>query len=140
MTDPAHGAHGHGAVRSEDDRISTGKILLVGIASLVLFFFASMAVVLYMSFRQGERPPLPIPPEMGASKIGMVEQQLFDLSFRGARDRASRIERLDSYGWVDRPAGIVHMPIDRAMGLVVEGVRAAPGGPPEPPRVPGGQP
>lgn len=140
MTDPAHGAHGHGAVRSEEDRISTGKILLVGIASLVLFFFASMAVVLWLGFRQGERPPMPIPPEVATSKIGLVEQQLFDVSFRGERDRAARLERLGSYGWVDRPAGIVHMPIDRAMELVVRGERAAPGGPPEPPRVPGGQP
>lgn len=140
MTDPAHGAHGHGAVRSEEDRISTGRILLVGIASLVLFFFASMAVVLYLSFRQGERPPMPIPPEVGASKIGLVEQQLFELSVRGERDRAARVERLGAYGWVDRPAGIVHMPIDRAMDLVAKGVRAAPGGQAEPPRPPGGQP
>jgi len=140
MSDSTQGAHGHDAVRSEEDRISTGKILLVGIASLVLFFFASMAVVLYLSFRQGERPPLPIPPEVGASKIGIVEQQLFELSVRGARDHVSRIERLGSYGWVDRPAGIVHLPIERAMELVAKGVRAAPGGPPEAPRVPGGQP
>lgn len=29
-------------------------------------------------------------------------------------------ERLSSVGWVDREAGIVHLPIDRAMTLVVE--------------------
>lgn len=139
MTDATRG-HGHGAVRSEEDRISTGRILLVGIGSLVLFFFASMAVVLWFSFQQGERPPLPIPPEAGASKIGMVEQQLFELSVRGERDRAAKRERLGSYGWVDRPAGIVHLPIERAMELVVRGERAAPGGAPEPPRPPGGQP
>jgi len=138
-TEPAHGPE-HGAVRSEEDRISTGRILLVGIGSLVLFFFASMAAVAYLSFRQGERPALPIPPELGSSKIGIVEQQLFDLSQRGDRDRAARLERLGSYGWVDRPAGVVHMPIGHAMELVAKGVRAAPGGPPEPPRTPGGQP
>jgi hypothetical protein len=29
-------------------------------------------------------------------------------------------ERLNSYGWVDRDAGVVHIPIDRAMELLVE--------------------
>ncbi len=29
-------------------------------------------------------------------------------------------ERLNSYGWVDEKAGTVHIPIDRAMQLVVE--------------------
>ena len=34
-----------------------------------------------------------------------------------AQDQGVR-NHLDSYGWVDRPAGIVHVPIDRAMELV----------------------
>ena len=29
-------------------------------------------------------------------------------------------ERLHSYGWVDQGAGIVHIPIDRAIDLIVE--------------------
>ena len=29
-------------------------------------------------------------------------------------------ERLDSYGWVDRPQGIVHIPIERAIELTAE--------------------
>jgi hypothetical protein len=33
--------------------------------------------------------------------------------------RAAEIERLSSYGWVDRKAGIVHIPIDRAIELIV---------------------
>jgi hypothetical protein len=32
--------------------------------------------------------------------------------------RAAEIERLSSYGWVDRKAGVVHIPIERAMALV----------------------
>lgn len=145
MTDlHGHGEHGgaHGAVRSEEDRISTGSILFVGVASLVLFLLASGAAVAYLRMRQGERPPVPIPPEIGQSKIGMVEQQLFEVAVRGERDRAARLERLRSYGWVDRAAGVAHMPIDRAMALVVEGVRPTPAPAParEEPRIPGGQP
>jgi hypothetical protein len=133
--------HGH-QVRSEDDRISTGKIVVVGVASLVLFFFASLATAMYFRVRLGEHPALPVPAEIGRSKIGLVEQQLFDKAERGTRDRARRQDRLGSYGWVDRGRGVVHLPIDRAMELVVKGERPAPAAPPEPASAPprGGQP
>jgi hypothetical protein len=141
MTTP-HEGHGHGA-RSEEDRIGSTKIVAVGIGALVVFFLASAVTVSYLRVRQGEHPPLPIPPEIGRSKIGMVEQQPFSVAFRGERDRAVRLERLRSYGWVDRGAGVVHVPIDRAMELVAKGVRAAPGpgpGPTQQERNIGGQP
>lgn len=126
-------------VQSEEDRISTGKILAVGIASLLLFFFASVATSLFFRMRLGEHPPMPMPPELGRSKIGMVEQQIFDKALRGTRDRAAREERLRSYGWVDQRRGVVHLPIDRAMELVAQGVRPSPAPAPERPP-PGGQP
>jgi len=34
--------------------------------------------------------------------------------------RKSEAERLESYGWVDQPAGVTRIPIDRAMDLVIE--------------------
>jgi hypothetical protein len=34
--------------------------------------------------------------------------------------RAEEQKRLESYGWVDRSRGIVHVPIERAMQLLVE--------------------
>ena len=37
-------------------------------------------------------------------------------------------ERLDSYGWVDKADGIVHIPIDRAIELTLERGLPAPGG------------
>jgi hypothetical protein len=41
-------------------------------------------------------------------------------------------ERLNSYGWVDRDAGVVHIPIDEAMRLMVEhGVPAREGEAPD---------
>jgi hypothetical protein len=140
MTDP-HGAqgHAHGAVRSEEDRISTGTIIAVGVGSLVVFFVAGLAASVYLSVRQGEHGPVPIPPEAGQSKIGMVEQQQFDLSVRGERDRAARLERLGAFGWVDRAAGVAHVPIGVAMELVAKGVRASGPAPEEHP-APGGQP
>ncbi len=42
--------------------------------------------------------------------------------------RAQEDAILNSYGWVDRAAGSVHIPIDRAMEIVLE--RGIPGGKP----------
>jgi hypothetical protein len=141
MTDP-HGAqgHAHGAVRSEEDRISTGTIIGVGVGSLVVFFLAGLAASVYLAARQGQHGPVPIPPEVGQSKIGLVEQQQFDLAVRGERERAAKLERLGAFGWVDRPAGVAHVPIGVAMELVTKGVRAAQGPAPEERQIPGGQP
>ncbi len=50
------------------------------------------------------------------------------------RLRAAEEETLESYGWVDAGAGIVHIPIERAMELTLErGLPARPdgGGPAE---------
>lgn len=134
-----HG-HAHGGVRSEEDRISTGRILAVGLSSLLLFVVAGFFVWAYFDARQADRTALAIPPEIGRSKIGMVEQQLFDRAQRGERDRATRLERLGSFGWVDRGAGVAHIPIEQAMELVGKGVRARSGPAQEERRIPGGQP
>ena len=34
--------------------------------------------------------------------------------------REEEAARLSSYGWVDRPAGVAHIPIDRAMAILAE--------------------
>ena len=127
MTDPAPG---HGRVRSEEDHIPSGPILAVGVGALVIFFLGSFVTLSWLRMKEGDRPPLPVPQELGRSKIGLVEQQLFDATTRGRRDLEARRERLGSYGWVDRPAGVVHLPIERAMELSAQGARPRPTPPP----------
>lgn len=39
---------------------------------------------------------------------------------------AGQRKLLESYGWVDRKGGVAHIPIDRAIKLIVEGHRATP--------------
>jgi hypothetical protein len=119
------GEHGHD-VRSEDDRVPVLRLVLVGVGALLVFFVGSFAAVEYLRMRQAERGPIAIPPEIGQSKIGLVEQQPFELSLRADRAKARQLERLGAVGWVDRKAGLAHIPIDVAMQLVVQGVRPAP--------------
>jgi hypothetical protein len=129
MTDPrterteATRAPGHGQVRAEEDRIPSLPIVAVGVGALAIFFLASWVTIRFLQVKESERPPLPVPQEIGLSKIGLVEQQLFESATRGEKDREAHRQRLGSYGWVDRKAGIVHLPIDRAMELSAQGVR-----------------
>jgi len=136
--DPTASAeHGHG-VRSEEDRVPSVRLVLVGVAALLVFFVGSFLTASYERARERESGPIVVPPELGQNKIGLVEQQTFDLVVRGERARARQLERLGSTGWLDRQAGIAHIPIDEAMRLVAAGVRpgTTEGGAPPP----GGQP
>jgi hypothetical protein len=111
--------------RAEEDRVDSRTVALVGVGALVIFTLASLAASAYLRLRSGERPALPLPPEIGQSKIALVEQDLFfdGNVLRGDLDRAARRARLEGYGWVDQARGVAHIPIAEAMALVAGGAR-----------------
>ncbi|HEX7488748.1 MAG TPA: hypothetical protein VF341_07570 [Anaeromyxobacteraceae bacterium] len=120
----AHDAAAHPP--AEEDWVPSRRIVLVGVASLVLFFVGSLAAGLALrALRRELNPdgPPALPSEAGKAKIGMVEQRLFENANQGSAWRAQAEQRLRSTGWVDRQKGIVHIPIDRAMDLVEKGQR-----------------
>ncbi len=113
-------------MRQEADRPDVEALSWIGAATLVVFAGLLIAVVFLLKARDaalyphGQPPP---PPVIGRPEIGMVNQRLFGEQ-PGAREIQQRAaERLGSYGWVDRDAGLVHLPIDRAVDLVAKGVR-----------------
>lgn len=120
-------AHEHAAhPPAEEDVLPSGKIYMVGIIALIVFFLGSLAAGIGMqSVRQQVNPtgPAPLPLQAGQQKIGMVEQRLFEHANQGPTWREAAHRRLDGFGWVDRQKGIAHIPIDRAMDLVVQGAR-----------------
>jgi hypothetical protein len=59
-------------------------------------------------------PPTPAKPNVPAPRLESQEGQ-----DRPAIDEAAR-EKLKGYGWTDRPGGKAHIPIDRAMELLVQ--------------------
>ena len=120
-----HGAP-HGHPPAEEDVIPSGKIVLVGVAALVIFFLGSLAAGLGMRMVQREANPdgpAPVPSQAGQAKIGIVEQRLFANSNQGVAWREQARRQLESTGWVDRQKGIAHIPIERAMELVEKGAR-----------------
>lgn len=106
--------------------IPTTRITLIGLAAMVLFTLGSLgATELWRVGQKRWQPtgPPPIPSEIGQAEIGAVFQIPFDAFAGGLALHAAQKRRLESYGWVDRPRGVIHVPIDRAMELYLAGQR-----------------
>ncbi len=118
--------------RSEDDHVDSRAVVLVGLAALFTFTVAGLIAMAYLRHEALARPAPALPPELGQTKIALVEQSLlFDGAvLRGDRDRAARLARLNGAGWVDRAAGVAHIPIEDAMALVAAGARPPRAAPP----------
>jgi len=89
-------------------------ITMVVVGFLLLAFYRAMASYLaarqppppILQFEEERKPPLPrLQPDPPA-----------DL----AKVRAEEKERLGSYGWIDKDAGVVHIPVDQAMKIALE--------------------
>jgi len=61
--------------------------------------------------------------EVGAPKPGVSPALLSQPIANYAAYRAEKDRRLHSYGWVDRQAGIVHIPLQRAIEILSRGDR-----------------
>jgi len=123
MSEQPHASH---AVRAEPDAIAAGRLVLVGVASLVLFFLASVASTMVLQARRAalnpDGPPA-LPGEAGKAKIGIVEQQLFENARTGTRWREEQLEYLSTFGWVDRKTGVIHEPVERGIERLLRGER-----------------
>jgi hypothetical protein len=98
-------------------------VIGVGIGSLLVFAIATLVAYRYMNLQEKALQPLgpdPVPAILGQPEIGIVDQVPFDVTRSAQVYRLESLERLSSWGWVDRRQGLIHMPIDRAMELFVE--------------------
>lgn len=102
----------------QHDRLPGKLILGVGISWLVLV----VLVVLGVRWWEGRSEPsekAARPERMGEAEISDVNQRPFTLEDEAPSLRARQGARLESYGWVDRNAGVIHVPIERAMEQVL---------------------
>ncbi|MCL5742512.1 MAG: hypothetical protein M1541_01100 [Acidobacteria bacterium] len=117
MPDSAH----HPAAGHERRDVAVGRLLSfgAGLCFMVLLALVAMRILFgYYSWEQPSGPPpsplargLDVPPE---PRLQFAEQA----DLRDERRTEDAI--LNSYGWVDRKAGVVRIPIDRAMDLLAE--------------------
>jgi hypothetical protein len=109
-------------IHQEDDRVPVVPVMLVVTAFLVI----SAALVVWAvnansRFEADIRPAGGFPERwIGVRRtVARVRQDILG-ERRGPGLDATERATLRTYGWVDRDAGVVHIPIDRAIELFVK--------------------
>ncbi len=117
-----HNAHGHGPGHEKSD--ANVRSLAAFAAGLVVLMLAGMFVMRMMYVQMADYqirhdPPLsPLAAELPAHP---PEPRLQVTPAQELREvRKQEQEKLSSYGWVEPNAGVVRIPVERAMELVVE--------------------
>ncbi len=112
-------------LHQEDDLVPGWKVVLCIGATLVISAVLVAWAVQAVDARQAELRPSGALPERWLGPrhmVAKVREDLFDARRGASLDGQQRAE-LDSYGWVDRDRGIVHIPIQRAIDRLVAGRR-----------------
>lgn len=102
----------------QHDRLPSLRILAVLGGWMVL------TVLAVLGMRWWETWNLPAaragtPAHLGEAEIADVNQRPFALEEGAPRLRAAQRTRLERYGWVERGAGVIHVPIEQAMEQVL---------------------
>ena len=121
----------HGAYEHEDLRASGPFYFMAGLAllGLVIYLIAFGIYRFLDSYDMAHQPPLGLmaTPEADTRVVTHQDTQTFPQPRLEENERTelrSVIEdqdrKLATYGWVDKDRGIVRIPIDRAMELIVQ--------------------
>ena len=108
------------AAHDSSEQMNWGWIIGVGAGSMIIFALATVwSTHILNSTRAELQPggPPPLPKQVDQYEVGIVNQRVFSLDQRAAQKRLQQMERLRSYGWVDREAGVAHIPIDEAVKM-----------------------
>jgi hypothetical protein len=117
------GPAGHGTaaeVAHAQQEMSWPWIIGVGVASIAIFALATVWSTHILNTTRAEMQPggpPPIPKQVDQYEVGIVNLRVFSLDQRAAQKRLQQMERLRSYGWVDRETGLAHIPVEEAMKM-----------------------
>lgn len=112
------GAHG---VAAEEDHLSLGKVVAVGVGSIVLFVLGGIGAYFIQTHTEREvQPdgPAPTPAAIGQYEIGIVNQRLFSVDSHATTKLSAQQLALKN-GWGEKAGQVVHQPIDQAMDAVI---------------------
>jgi hypothetical protein len=123
-----HAAHDDGdrnpGVHHETTDVNISGILLFGvglIVSAVLIYFVVWVLFKYFEAREARRVA-PEYPLAATQEVRLPPEPRLQTNPRGDLQdlRAQEDQILNSYGWIDKNTGVVRIPIDEAMKLVVQ--------------------
>ena len=124
----------------EEDRVPGKRVMTVLVGVLVITAAFVLTAWLWADCRVAELGGGPGPVAAPVEKMQQVPEGvkdmmvLYDEPAPVYEQRDKKIRRLHGYGWVERDAGLIHIPIERAMELSLrerrtpaeEGARQAP--------------
>jgi hypothetical protein len=112
------------AVHQEEDVVASGRLVRIGVVSVVIGATGVLVAGILLAVRVGAVTPSlagPQGPRAAGRTISGVEQTPIRDARVGEDLRDAQRRDLETWGWVDRDAGIVRIPIGRAMDLVAKG-------------------
>jgi len=122
----AHGdsnSHGNPDVRFEPTDVSTrpivGSVLGLAVFTLVFTFIGHLVYYGLAAREQAASPPVSPLAEKYAAKEPPLPRLQIDPKLDLDVLRAAEHKTLSSYAWVDKDAGIVQVPIERAMEMLL---------------------
>ena len=137
MSEPMNHGNHEGAYEREDLGARSVFTFLIGLTvmGVLVFGFLKLMIGVLESYNRNHQPrqnPLvsktvPVPESAGKEKPAQGIDSVFpkprleeDEIHQLREFRNGEEEKLATYGWVDQSAGTVHIPIERAMQLIVE--------------------
>lgn len=112
-------------ILQEEENLPIGYLLKVAAVTLIVFGISIAITGWLFNVWTGGLDAVIQPQPVEGREAGIVDMDLFDDVGGGNAEayRSSTRARLDGYGWVDRDAGTVHIPIDQAMRQVEQEYR-----------------
>ena len=129
-----HDQHGHGGdhgVRQMEDKPNVRGIFIVAVVGIVITVVSAYISWGFQLTQEAQINAAPTPAAVPGSFIaqgnaGILErQELPDRAYEVPNFDAQELKRnqeaqLSTYGWVDRPRGLIRIPIKQAMDQVVQ--------------------
>ncbi|ATB29791.1 hypothetical protein [Melittangium boletus] len=114
----------------ERDKAPVSGWAVTAVLAGALFVFTVFGWLTWRQLQAREAHLLPAGPReprrLDSPEVNLVNTGLIVLDTRADEEKAAEARRLHGEGWVDRDAGVVHLPIEQGIERVLSGQR--PGG------------
>ena len=129
--DRGHEGHGHGEhVRQMEDQPNVRGIFLVAVVGIVVTVVSAYISWGFQLHEEAQLDPAPTPATVPGTyeaqgNAGIIERHEFPdrrgekPDFEAQQLKRNQEAQLSTYGWVDRPRGLIRVPIRQAMDQVV---------------------
>lgn len=106
-------------MKQEPDQISKKAVVL---GTLVLTVVSAAFVLAAWALDEPAGPEVTSPWQVIPEEVNQIEVARFDEATAAERQTLAAGELLTSYGWVDQEAGVIRIPIERAIEIYLSRV------------------